>query len=228
MPPRRRTTPADKRQSRRNTRTKPGRTPVWLWLIGGIAVGAVLAVALFFQDAPRGSAQVSDHKVAKKAKPTPTFKEQDFQLEDLHGAGRKEPKQSAPTIAADTPPKTQAKAKIEPRTEPVAKPAHKAPPKPPPVAVRKPPLKPTTKTKTATGARYWLQAGAFRSESQADNLKARLILSGLPVRVIRAQVRGRTWYRVRIGPYSNNVSMNRAKTKLRRHHIEAAVIKERS
>jgi cell division protein FtsN len=230
MPPRRRTTPADKRQSRRNTRTKPGRTPVWLWLIGGIAVGAVLAVALFFQDAPRGGhdTDVADKKTEKKTKAKPSYTEQDYQLEDLHGAGRKEPKQSVPTIAADTPPKTQARAKTEPRTKPVAKPAHKAPPKPPPVAVRKPPPKPTTKTKTGTGARYWLQAGAFRSKSQADNLKARLILSGLPVRVIRAQVRGRTWYRVRIGPYSNNASMNRAKTKLRRHHIEAAVIKERS
>jgi cell division protein FtsN len=225
MPPRRSATLAKRhaQQKRaRNSRSKPGRTPVWLWLIGGIAVGAVLAVALFFQDTPRGGddTNTADKKTEKKTKAKPSYTEKDYQLEDLHDEPSRD--QGQTTAVAVPPPKpTTPQATARP-------PAKPATPRPPRVTPPKPRPKPVTKTtKAGKGPRYWLQAGAFRSESQADNLKARLTLSGLPVRVVRAQVKGKTWYRVRIGPYRDNARLNRAKAKLRRQKIQAGVIKER-
>jgi len=226
MPPRRRGTATGKRQPRRNTRGKPGRTPVWLWLIGGIGVGAVLAVALFFQDAPRGGGRDTDtagSKSSKKAKPKPVA-ERNFQLQDLHDVpATDKPEPTGTATVATAPPVMPTKRRaVEPE---------KAKPKPSarPTTTPKPRSKPSPRqtAKAGKGPRYWLQAGAFRSESQADNLKARLILSGLPVRVIRAQVKGRTWYRVRIGPYRDKTRLNRAKGKLRQQKIQASVITER-
>lgn len=223
MPPRRRgTAPA-----KPTPRTKPGRTPVWLWLIAGTAVGAVLAVALFFQDAPRGGGRdtgADDQPVANKTKPAPPIKEQDYRLEDLHDPAGDHRQQAATTVGADAAKATTPQAKTKPETRPKRQ----------AIASPKPLVAPQTAAKRATrvskahsGRRSWLQAGAFRSAAQADNLKARLILSGLPVRVVRARVKGKTWYRVRIGPYRDNADLTRAKGKLRRQKIQVTVIRER-
>ena len=74
--------------------------------------------------------------------------------------------------------------------------------------------------------RYWLQAGAFANSSEAENLKARLALSGweasiqavtLPDKSIR--------YRVRLGPYDNTSELGRVKTELGSRGFDVAVIK---
>lgn len=224
-PARRRTAPSKPRP-----RSKPGRTPVWLWLIGGTGIGAVLAVALFFQDVPRGGShdtKSSDLELSKKAKPTPPIREQDYQLDDLRDLPRDGRKPAAATVAAGSAQATTTQPETKPKTSPAA---HQSIAKPKPAAPAKAklpkPVKPATRAdKAHKGPHSWLQAGSFRSEAQADNLKARLILSGLPVRVVRARVKGRIWYRVRIGPYRDNAGLTRAKRKLRQQKIQAVVIR---
>jgi cell division protein FtsN len=74
--------------------------------------------------------------------------------------------------------------------------------------------------------RYWLQAGSFTSEADAENLKARLAFAGwvatiqpatLPDKAVR--------YRVRLGPYGNADEMNRMKGELGTRGFDVAVIK---
>ena len=74
--------------------------------------------------------------------------------------------------------------------------------------------------------RYWLQAGAFASASDAENMKARLALSGweasiqavsLPDKMVR--------YRVRLGPYDNTDELGRVKSELGSRGFDVAVIK---
>ena len=76
------------------------------------------------------------------------------------------------------------------------------------------------------GERFWLQAGSFANESDADNLKARLALAGwqanvqtgvLPDKAVR--------FRVRLGPYDNTDELTRIKADLAKNGFDAAVIK---
>lgn len=76
-------------------------------------------------------------------------------------------------------------------------------------------------------AGYILQAGAFRSSSDAEAMKARLALIGFEARVASAEVNGQTLYRVRIGPYAQLDAMNRAKARLAENGIDASAVRQR-
>jgi cell division protein FtsN len=74
--------------------------------------------------------------------------------------------------------------------------------------------------------RLWLQAGAFASESEAENLKARLALSGWEAAIQSATLPDKSIrYRVRLGPYDNTDELNRMKTELGKGGFDAAVIR---
>lgn len=77
------------------------------------------------------------------------------------------------------------------------------------------------------GNRYLLQAGAFERAADAENLKARIALSGEPARVETAEVNGKTMYRVRLGPYDGSNAANAAKANLAGQGIETVSIKVR-
>jgi cell division protein FtsN len=76
------------------------------------------------------------------------------------------------------------------------------------------------------GDRFWLQAGAFASASDAENLKARLALSGWEAAVQTVSLPDKTLrYRVRLGPYDNTDELNRVKAELGNRGFDVAVIK---
>lgn len=75
------------------------------------------------------------------------------------------------------------------------------------------------------GNRYLLQAGAFERAADAENLKARIALSGEPARVETAEVNGKTMYRVRLGPYEGSNDADAAKANLAGQGIETVSIK---
>jgi cell division protein FtsN len=80
--------------------------------------------------------------------------------------------------------------------------------------------------KPHSGETYWLQAGAFTEEREADNLKARIALTGLEaaVRPVNVPDKG-TLYRVRLGPYQSLDDANRIKTALSQNGVGAAIIR---
>jgi len=74
--------------------------------------------------------------------------------------------------------------------------------------------------------RFWLQAGSFAGESDADNLKARLALAGWEAQVQKGEVPDKgTRFRVRLGPYDNTDELNRVKGELARRGFDVAVIR---
>jgi cell division protein FtsN len=76
------------------------------------------------------------------------------------------------------------------------------------------------------GDRFWLQAGAFGSEADAENLRARLALSGWEATMQSMTLPDKTTrYRVRLGPYDNADELNRMKTELGSRGFDVAVIK---
>ena len=78
---------------------------------------------------------------------------------------------------------------------------------------------------TSDKSRYLLQAGSFESSADAEDLKARIALSGEPARVETAEVNGKTMYRVRLGPYEGNTAANAAKSNLAGQGIKTNTIK---
>jgi cell division protein FtsN len=81
-------------------------------------------------------------------------------------------------------------------------------------------------TKAPTKESYALQAGAFQSESDAENLKAKIAFAGMEatVRSVNLPDKG-TLYRVRLGPYRSLDEVNRIKAVLSQNGISAAVVK---
>ena len=74
--------------------------------------------------------------------------------------------------------------------------------------------------------RYWLQAGAFASASDAENMKARLALSGWEASIQAVSLPDKTVrYRVRLGPYDNTDELGRVKSELGSRGFDVAVIK---
>lgn len=75
-------------------------------------------------------------------------------------------------------------------------------------------------------ASFILQAGAFSSEEEADNLRARLALMGLESSVQPHAVAGKdTLYRVRLGPFATMDDLKRVRAELAENGIEAAVVR---
>ncbi len=76
-----------------------------------------------------------------------------------------------------------------------------------------------------TQTTYYLQAGAFRSEKDAEAVKAQVLLLGLPVQVQKAQVNGATINRVRVGPFKGIDEMNRSRVRLGEAKIDSSVVR---
>jgi cell division protein FtsN len=74
--------------------------------------------------------------------------------------------------------------------------------------------------------RFWLQAGSFSNESDAENLRARLALAGWEAQLQQGTLPDKaTRYRVRLGPYDNVAELNRIKGELARRGFDVAVIR---
>lgn len=74
----------------------------------------------------------------------------------------------------------------------------------------------------AAGQNYFLQAGSFSNEVDADKLKARLALLGMEasVQTVTFPDKG-VWHRVRLGPYRSSTEMNRARATLKQNGVDA-------
>ncbi|MDR3337663.1 MAG: SPOR domain-containing protein [Treponema sp.] len=110
----------------------------------------------------------------------------------------------APKTAAaprDTPaPKSTAAVK-SPTPVPPAKTATKPPAQP--AQAKKPAAKPAAAQSRNAYDTYWVQAGAFSTKVHADGVKEALAAKGITSIIENRDVGGKTFYRVRIGPYTS-------------------------
>jgi cell division protein FtsN len=205
---------ARRSQARRNAR---GPLPPWIWLLAGLLLGLGLVVAWLSlrpgQDEfdplrptpnPDEAAAVpsSDEAVAEPV-PEPPRPRYDFYT--------LLPEREVEIPDAELSAQARAEAEAEARVQEAA-----------PAA----PADPATPAVDA-GPHYILQAGAFRSQPDAETLKAQIALTGEIARVETAEIQGQTIYRVRMGPYPNARALEAAKQALRSHGIEGQAIRVR-
>jgi DedD protein len=66
----------------------------------------------------------------------------------------------------------------------------------------KPAPKPIAKPAAVKVAEYWIQAASFISRGKADELKQSLAEKGVAALIVVKDIAGKSYYRVRVGPYS--------------------------
>jgi cell division protein FtsN len=75
---------------------------------------------------------------------------------------------------------------------------------------------------------FYLQVGSFQKAADADNLKAKLALTGLYAAVQEVNIPDKgTMHRVRVGPFRDPDEMNRARSLLAQNGVQASVIKQK-
>lgn len=189
------------KRSKNQAKRNGGRgVPGWIWLLGGLAGGVLIAVVMLLRNGgdvkqllptpdPEARAPVAaDEPVAQDA-PEPRRPKYDFYdvLRDKE------------VVIPDAELIAQAQREAE-------APADATPP-------------------PADNVRFLLQAGAFRSSADAEALKARIALTGEIARVESAQTDGGMIHRVRLGPYPNAAALAAAKQALNNNGIEAMAIR---
>lgn len=116
-------------------------------------------------------------------------------------------KDSAPQVSIIAEPVKPPAVKIEvSAVENAATPPIVETPKPAPksaAAPSKPAVvqKPAAVSKPKSDAAYWVQIGSYTQKSGADKAKANLSERGLVSVIFNGDVQGKTYYRVRVGPY---------------------------
>jgi cell division protein FtsN len=96
------------------------------------------------------------------------------------------------------------------------------------------PTPPAAKSAQATSAApapgdantgYFLQVGAYKTSSDAEQQRARLAFQGFESKVTQRDAGGVTYYRVRIGPFTKFDDMNSTRQRLSDAGIDTAVIR---
>lgn len=90
------------------------------------------------------------------------------------------------------------------------------------------PTAPVIEARPTPAEIFFLQVGAFQKAADADNLKAKLALTGLEAGVQEVSIPDKgVMHRVRVGPFRNPDEMNRARTLLSQAGVQGTVIKQK-
>lgn len=84
---------------------------------------------------------------------------------------------------------------------------------------------PVSTASAADAFSYLVQAGAYGSQAEAEQQRAKLAMMGLEPKVIEREVNGRTMYRVRLGPFPQRDQADEVRTKLSAAGVESALVR---
>jgi len=180
--------------------------PGWIWLLAGLMIGLFVALLVYIKDNSTGKLAITE-TVSKVFQPKAT--------NEARGVKKD-------TATAPPEPSTSNKPKFDfytilPELE---------------VAIPEIDLIKEDKEENSTSKtkqQYILQAGSFKSFSEADKLKARLALQGIEASIQKVKINTTdTWHRVRIGPLNNIAALNKTRRRLRSLGIASIVVKNKS
>ena len=201
------------KKGRQATRGGNG-TPGWAWLLGGIVMGAVLMALLMANDwLPL---------LRKKDGPQPN-------------AQATAPKESEPPVAEAKPKKNYDFYQVLPEAEVVIPDAELSAKAQAEQQARAANVAGTPAATTlpagaapspSAGGRYILQTASYPDPKGAEEAKARLALVGFSAQVLPVTINGKTWHRVRVGPYATASELETAKRALADNGINAIALKE--
>ncbi len=97
-----------------------------------------------------------------------------------------------------------------------------AAPAPPPAATPQPANKASASNDPFT---YFVQAGAFKSATDADSQKAKLSMMGIEAKISEREQAGRAIYRVRSGPFDDKEQAEKIKSRIDSSGMDAALVR---
>ena len=240
-----------KNQARRNGGSN-GR-PAWVWVVAGLAIGAVVFLAGpgllkkdgdgFVRFGPQANPDAQPAPIADTeaiadtpttdtaAAPADAATQYDFYTVLPGNEVRMSDAELAASAREEEARRAQdearrARAALEGRAPTPPAPVATTATSTEPAAIAETQPTPATTTAAATdGARYILQAGAFGAAGDAEEVKAKIAMLGLGARVESGQAAGKTVYRVRMGPYGTASELAEAKRKLAASGLPAMAIK---
>ncbi|KJS08165.1 MAG: hypothetical protein VR73_06850 [Gammaproteobacteria bacterium BRH_c0] len=245
--------PSRRPNKARNTRHQPTRktAPGWLWLVAGALVGALvmnLVLQIDRQEAEPSVAEEPPLEEDNDTMPKPRFdfytllKESEVIIADETDipATPVEMPKPTPVPEADTENiRVADTAKTpKPETQMPSVAAATAPPPAADVTAKADNAKPATPAETEKAPApppqpsppkevYLLQAGAFKSANDAENLRVKLLFLNVQAKVETVSPRpGETWHRVQVGPFSNTQSLGDARTVLQQNGIPSIQVKK--
>lgn len=199
--------PAPKRGASRYQ--APAKTPVpgWLWLVAGLVIGGFL---VFLTTLQPGGEEIKRNQETAKAKEPPKRSTQEQAAKPKYDFYTLLPESEVilpPETKAQEPPPPPAPVSPEEAAKLDAARAEaalsgKTPPPPPTIA------------KAPAITQFFLQAGSFRKQTDADKVRAEIIMLGHDVRVESVKVRDENWYRVLVGPYTSREQLTQAQKAL--------------
>ena len=132
---------------------------------------------------------------------------------------------SAPPAAASTvAPLVPAPAMVAPAAAPSA--AVRPPPKDPAaILAGEAPAQSQSTVKAAEPFVYFVQAGAFTRNEDAEQQRAKLAMIGQGAKITEREQAGRTVYRVRVGPFPARAEADGLQLKLQEQGIEAQIVR---
>ena len=77
----------------------------------------------------------------------------------------------------------------------------------------------------ADALNYQVQAGAYGSQAEAEQQRAKLAMMGLEANIQEREVNGRTMYRVRLGPFAQREQAEEVRVKLQGANVESALVR---
>lgn len=206
--------PAPKRGASRNQPPAKQPIPGWMWLAAGLTIGAFIVFLMKLEpgrdDVKREKPEQQKTEKIAEANKTPPSPQQpvkpkyDFYTllpeSEVIVPPEAVPEKTPPVPAQ--PPVTPAEAaKIDTARAQAALNGETPPPAPPVI-------------KPAATTQFYLQAGSFRKQADADKVRAQIILLGQSVQVESGTVKEETWYRVLVGPFSNREQLTVAQKQL--------------
>ncbi|UNK58567.1 SPOR domain-containing protein [Pseudoxanthomonas daejeonensis] len=237
-----------KNQARRNGGSN-GR-PAWVWVVAGLAIGAVVFLAgpgLLKKDgdgfvrfgpqanpdaqpAPIADTEAIAETPGTETRPAETAPQYDFYTVLPGNEVRMSDAELAASAREEDARRAQDEARrardaLEGRTPAPAATTAAAPAAAVAATDTSPTQVASAAPAAADGARYILQAGAFGASNDAEQVKAKIALLGLSARVESGQAAGKTVYRVRMGPYGTASELAEAKQKLASGGLPAMAIK---
>jgi cell division protein FtsN len=192
---------------RQATRGGGSQKPAWVWMLLGILVGMGLMLLVLGKDwAPllrrSNLPQPNPQATAPREGEPPVAEAKPKKNYDFYQV-----LPEAEVVIPDAELSAKARAEQQAATAPATTPAG-TPPSP------------------AAGGRYVLQAGSYPDAKAADEAKAKLALSGFIARIQPVTINGKTWHRVRVGPYASASDLEAAKRALADNGINAIALKE--
>ena len=196
-----------RKSGRQATRGGGSQKPAWVWMLLGILVGMGLMLLVLGKDwgpllRRSNLPQPNPQATAPREGEPPVAEAKPKKNYDFYQV-----LPEAEVVIPDAELSAKARAEQQAATTPTTTPAG-TPPSP------------------AAGGRYVLQAGSYPDAKAADEAKAKLALSGFIARIQPVTINGKTWHRVRVGPYASASDLEAAKRALADNGINAIALKE--